>query len=461
MKQIHPAGLLALLILCSVAGYAQSQHWPSFRGVAASGVASGRRLPPTEWNVHTAKNVLWKVSIPGFGHSSPIVWGEKIFVTTAVSFNPRSTFDPKNEGVKPADDQVLHSWRLYCLDKRTGRILWERTAHEGVPKTKRHVKASQANSTPVTDGKYVVALFGSEGIYAYDMSGNLQWKQDLGIFNPGLGGNAAYAWGHSSSPIIYRGMVFVQCDAHAQSFIAAYSLKNGRRIWMVQRGELPTWSTPTLYEGSDQSQLVTNSGKHILSYDPLTGRELWRFSDDNTYAKIPTPVAGRDMIYFTGGWPQGRPIYAIRAGARGDISLAKDQDSNTHVSWRVGSGGPLTTTPIVYGDYLYICNDKGVLTCYNAKTGERIYQVRIADKSTSFSASPVATGGRLYLASEDGEVYVVRAGPKYELLATNTMADVCMATPAISDGIIIIRTRSYVYGVAHTQRQRQSRSTAN
>ena len=454
MKRRIILGLLALI--CLPVASVQAQHWPSFRGPAASGVADRRSVPPTEWNVGESKNVLWKTSIPGIGHSSPIVWGEKVFITTAVSSDPKARLDLKYEGIKPADDSAPHSWQIYCLDKRSGRVLWTRAAYQGVPKTKRHPKASQANPTPVTDGRYVVALFGSEGIYVYDMSGNLRWKRDLGIFNPGAGGNADYSWGYSSSPVIYRGLVFVQCDGHAQSSIAAYRLKDGQRVWMVERSELPAWSTPTIYEGSGQAQLVTNSGKHIFSYDPLTGRELWRFADDKTYAKIPTPVAGHGLIYFTGGWPLGRPIYAIRATARGDISLAKNQESNAHVSWRVGNGGPLTTTPIIYGDSLYVCNDKGILSCYDAKSGELLYQVRIADTSVGFSASPVAAGGKLYLASEDGEVYVVKAGPKYELLATNAMDDGCMATPAIADGMIIIRTRSHIYGIGDESRQRQS-----
>lgn len=434
--------LLLTLYLCLLTTV-QAQNWPSFRGPNASGVADGNRLPNT-WDATKETNVVWKTPIPGLAHSSPIVWKDRIFITTAISSDPNPTFGAKDRGIGLARDDVKHSWRLYCLDKRTGKVIWEKTAHEGVPRAKRHTKATQANSTPVTDGKYVVALMGSEGLFAYDFNGKLLWRRDLGILNPGLFRDPTSEWGHASSPIIYKNLVIVQGDGHKQSFIAAYNLADGKQVWRVERGEITSWSTPTIYENPKRTELISNGGRYIRGYDPLTGRELWRFSDNDTEVKMQAPLIANGLIFITGGYPPGRPMYAFRPGAQGDVSLKKGQEQNEFVAWQTDKGSPYTPTPIIYGDYLYVCADNGVFSAYNAKTGELIYQQRIP---SSFSASPVAADGKIYLPSEDGDVFVVKAGPKYELLATNPMGEALMATPAISDGLIIIRSQQYLYGI--------------
>ncbi|MBD0328339.1 MAG: PQQ-like beta-propeller repeat protein, partial [Pyrinomonadaceae bacterium] len=363
------------------------------------------------------------------------------------SSDPKSVFRHGLYGdVDSAKDESKHTWRVYCLDKRNGKILWVRTAYEGVPKVKRHIKASHASSTPVTDGKHVVALFASEGLYAYDASGNLLWKKDLGVLDAGWFYDPDYQWGHASSPIIYKDMVIVQCDLQKSSFIAAYNLKDGRQIWRTPREEIPSWGTPTVYEGKTRAELITNATKYIRGYDPLTGKELWRLSG-NSEITTPTPIVAHDLIFVTSGYAPIQPIYAIRPGASGDISLKEGAESNEFIAWSKKRGGPYTPTPIIYGDYLYTCANSGVLACYNARTGERIYQQRIAERGGAFTASPVAADGKLYFTSEDGEIFVVRAGPKYELLATNQMGEVCMATPAISDGMIFIRTQYHIYGI--------------
>lgn len=440
MKRI----LSLLFCIClSATTVAQAQDWPSFRGSNASGVADGHKTA-TIWNIAKSQNIAWKTPIPGLSHASPIVWGTRVFVITAIG-ETNASFKPKDRSIDLANDNAKHTWRIYCLDKQTGRILWERTAYEGVPRAKRHVKATQANATPATDGKYVVALFGSEGLACYDMDGKLVWKQDLGILNPGYAGMPDSEWGHSSSPIIYRNLVIVQADGQKQSFIAAYNLQTGKQVWRVERGELPSWGTPIVYEGKTRTELISDAGRYARGYDPLTGRELWRFSQNDIQVKMPAPIIAHNLIYITGGNPAGSPIYALRPGATGDISLKAGEESNQYVAWRLSRGSSYTGTPLVYGDYLYISADNGVLSAYNAKTGERIYQERLP---SSFSASPVAADGKLYLASEDGEVFVVRAGPKYELLATNSMGEALMATPAISDGIVILRSQSYVFGIA-------------
>jgi hypothetical protein len=420
-----------------------AQNWPSFRGPNASGVAEGANLPTT-WNAEKSQNIVWKTAIPGFSHASPIVWGNRIFVITAISTNPDAKFNPKDRGISLSTDDAKHTWRIFALDKKTGRIIWEKTAYEGVPRAKRHVKATQANSTPTTDGRYVVALFGSEGLSCYDMDGKLVWKKDLGVLNPGLWDDKNSSWGHASSPVIYRDLVIVQADGHQQSFIAAFNLKDGREVWRVNRGEITSWTTPTIYKGKNRTELIANGGRFIRSYDPLTGKEIWRFADGDTQVKMQAPLVAHDLIYITGGYPAGRPMYAFRPGAVGDISLQPGQETNEFIAWRSSKGSPYTPTPIIYGDLFYTCADNGVFSAYNAKTGELVYQERIP---SSFSASPIAADGKLYLASQDGDVYVVKAGPKFELLATNPMNEPLMATPAISGNNLIIRSEHYIYSV--------------
>ena len=438
---------LSLCFIASAFGAARAENWPQFRGPNAAGVSQST-FAPVRWDGEKSLNILWKTALPGFAHSSPVIWGNRVFVTTAVSGNSQSSFVAKDRGIDLASDNARHAWRVYCFDKTSGRVVWERTAHEGLPRARRHVKASQSNSTPATDGRNLVALFGSEGLYCYDVNGKLLWKQDLGVLNPGLADDRTSEWGHASSPIIYKDRVIVQCDGHTQSFIAAYALKDGKRLWRVERGELPTWSTPAIYEERGRAVLLTNGGRYLRGYDPTTGKELWRFSDNNTEVKMPTPVIANGLAIMSGGYPAGRPIYAIRPAASGDISLAEGQESNQHLAWRQPRGSSYTGTPLVYGGHFYICADNGVLSAYDAKTGERLYQERLGERGAGFSASPVAADGKLYLASEDGDVYVVKAGPKYELLSVNPMGEPLMATPAISDGLIILRGGRHLFAVA-------------
>jgi outer membrane protein assembly factor BamB len=434
---------LAILVLFLSATSINAQNWPSFRGPNASGVAEGAN-PPVNWDLEKSQNVVWKTSIPGLSHSSPIVWGNNIFVITAVSSDPNPVFKAKDRGIDLAKDDVRHTWMIFALDKRNGRVLWSEKAYEGVPRARRHVKATQANSTPVTDGRYVVALFGSEGLACYDLKGKLLWKQDLGVLNPGLWDDKESSWGHASSPIIYRDLVIVQADGHKQSFIAAFNLKDGKQAWRVERNEITSWTTPTIYQGKDRVELIANGGRYIRGYDPLTGKELWRFADNNTEVKMQAPLVAHDLIYITGGYPPGRTMYAFRPGAVGDVSLKSGEDKNAFLAWTTSKGSPYTPTPIIYGAELYVLADNGVLSAYDAKTGENIYQQRLP---TSFSASPVAADGKLYLLSEDGDVFVVKAGRQYELISRNTMGQPLMASPALTDGMLIVRGDNAIYAL--------------
>ena len=423
-----------------------AQQWPSFRGANAAGVADGKATA-VKWNTATGENVLWKTAVPGVAVSSPIVWGNRVFVSTAVSSDPNVGIRTGLYGdVEPVADMSKHSWHLLALDKATGKVAWDRVAHEGTPKTKRHPKSSQASPTPVTDGQHVIVSFGSEGLYAYDFDGKLLWTQDLGILNAGWFFDPDYEWGVGSSPIIWKNLVIVQCDIQKGSFVAAFDVATGKQAWRTAREEIPSWSTPTVVEANGHAELVTQATTFTRGYDPTSGKELWRLSGNSEIA-IPTPIAGPGFVIVTNGYRGVQPIFAIKPGATGDITLKKDQTKSDFIAWSTIRGGPYIPTPLIYGDQLYVLLNNGVLAAYNVASGERVYQERLGGTGGSFSASPVAADGKLYLTSEDGDVFVVKAGPAYELLAKNSMGEVLMATPAVSDGLIIVRGLKNVYAI--------------
>ena len=439
---------VSILILVSLSAATLAQDWTSFRGTNAAGVAEGKPTP-VRWDAAKGENIRWKTPIPGLAHASPIIYGNKLFITTAVS---SSTAKPNYRvglygDVDSDNDTSKHAWKVYCLDKRTGKVLWERVAHEGVPKVKRHIKATHNNSTPATDGKYVVAFFGSEGLFCYDVDGKLMWKKEFGILNSGWFYDPDYEWGTASSPIIYKNMVIVQCDVQKDSFLAAYDIKTGKELWRTPREEIPSWGTPTVYEGKTRAELITNATRAARGYDPMTGKELWRLTG-NPEVTATTPIVGHDLIFIVNHYRPNQPIYAIRPGATGDISLdlKAGQTTNQYVAWSMQRGGAYMPTPLIYGDYLYINQNQAILRCLNAKTGEVAYQQRIGEGG-SYSASPVAADGKIYLSSEDGAIFVIKAGNKYEQLAKNEMGEILMATPAISDGMLFVRGQHHLFAI--------------
>jgi outer membrane protein assembly factor BamB len=275
----------------------------------------------------------------------------------------------------------------------------------------------------------------------------LVWKKDLGVLDAGWFYDPDYQWGFGSSPIIYRDMVITQCDIQKGSFIAAFSLKDGSEVWRTPRDEVPSWGTPTVHEGQTRAELLVNGTHFVRGYDPLTGKELWRLGR-NSEITVPAPIVAHGLAYFTSGYTPIQPIYAVRLGASGDITLKEEEEKSDPIAWSKKRGGPYMPTPIAYGEHLYTCANQGILTCYDAKTGEQVYRTRIADgKGGGYSASPVAADGRLYFTSEDGEIFVVKAGPKYELMASNPIGEVCMATPAISNGTFFVRARHHVFAL--------------
>jgi len=434
--------ICALFALAAVAGTDAQTNWPAFRGANAAGVAS--TPVATSWDVAASRNIAWKTPIPGLAHSSPIVWADRVYVTTAVAATGRpvvKTGDVGTSGIDSATDIGPHTWRLLAIDAATGEIVWDRQVHQGRPRMKRHVKASHASATPTTDGQSIVALLGSEGLFCFDMQGRQKWRVDLGVMDVGLVDDPSYQWGPASSPVIHQDRVLVQNDRHKDAYLAAFDLATGKELWRAAHDEYPSWATPVVVRTAGRTEIVTNAGKHIRGFDPATGRELWRLSDNNTQVKVPTPVVAGELVIVTGGYPAGgRPIYAIRPGGSGQLEKGA-------LAWQTERGSPYTGTPLVHQDILYVCTDNGILSAYDARTGRRFYQQRVSGEAAGFSASPIAAGERIYLASEDGDVFVVQAGRTFALLATNRMGEVTMATPAVASNMLIVRTQSQLVGI--------------
>ncbi len=437
---------LVLVLAMLAAGSASAADWPQFRGPSASGVSSATN-PPLHWDATKGTNIVWKAAIPGLAISSPVVWGDRIYVTTAISSDPNQKLRTGLYGdTDSAPDRSPHVWKVLALDKQTGKLLWEQTAHQGVPKTKRHPKSSQASASPVTNGKVVVAWFGSEGLYAYSTDGKLLWSKDLGIQNAGWFFDPDSEWGVGSSPVIYKNSVILQCDRQKDSFIAAFDLKDGKELWRTARAEIPTWGTPTIVPGKDRVEVVTNGSKAIRGYDADTGKELWTLGP-NSEVTCTTPVFGHGLIFVTAGYPPVQPIYAIKIGSNGDLTLKDGKESSDAIAWSKQRGGVYLPSPLLDGDLLYLVGNMGVLAAYDAKTGNRLYQQRI-ESGGSYVASPVAAAGNLYFSSEDGDIYVVKAGPKYELIAKNPIGEPILATPAWADDMLIVRGERHLFAIA-------------
>jgi outer membrane protein assembly factor BamB len=442
-----PGLLIALLLsgTCVVAPIAAG-NWHSFRGPQASGQLPESN-PPLTWDVESGENIAWKTPVPGMGHSSPITWGDRVFVTTSIPAQGQSELRTGLYGdIASVDEEISQEWRVICLDKGSGNILWERTATEGMPRIKRHPKSSHANSTPATDGRRLVCLMGAEGLFCYDFEGRLLWKQDLGILDAGFFAVPSAQWGFGSSPVIEAGRVIVQCDVQENSFLAAFDLETGREIWRTPRGDVPTWSTPTLFTRDDSTQIVVNGFRHAGGYDFNTGAEIWRLSG-NGDIPVPTPVVAHDLIFLTSAHGPQAPIHAVRTTARGDLSPTPDRPSSPHVAWSHPRRGNYMQTPIVVGDYLYLCSDAGIVACYRAKTGQELYRERLGRGGGGFTASPVAADGRIYYTSERGEVFVVQAGPEFRVLARSELGESCMATPSLTGDGLLFRTQHHLIAV--------------
>lgn len=430
--------LLSLTFFASTAS--ADPNWPQWRGPDGQGVSVEKGLP-TEWSA--TKNVKWKTPIEGRGHSSPIVWGKKIFLTTAldgkqIPGRPAGVTHKMSDGSDFVHPDALgadltHTLKVICVDRATGKILWERVAYEGPVKDSRHKLASFASSTPATDGKLVFAFFGSEGLYAYDYNGKLVWKKSLGTL-----GTASVGYG--VSPILYENLVLMQCDdSGGHSFIAAFDKKTGNEVWRVAREVDITWTTPVLVHAANRVELVTAAAEAIISYDPLTGKELWRHKGLQSNA-VPTPVVSHDLVVVSSGSPL-KVALALRAGGSGDVT------GTSQLVWSYNKGTAYVPSPIMYGNYVYLMTGNGSITCLDAATGKVEYEGARVPKATMFLASPVAFEGKILLTSEEGETFVLKAGPKHEVLGTNSLGEAVYASPAIADGRIFIRGEHTLFAI--------------
>ena len=428
----------------------RSGNWPSFRGPQAAGVADGQQLPD-RWNGEKRENILWRTSIPGLGHSSPIVWGDRVFVTSAISSRAGATFKtgPYN-GADASDDTSSHQWVLYALDVASGRIVWQKTAYEGQPRDKRHVKSTYASSTPATDGRVVVAWFGSQGLHAYTVEGTPLWKVDLGRVSVGAVETATIEWGPASSPVIWDGLVIVQVDTRDDSFLVALSADTGAQVWKTNRDEIPSWSSPTVVTTATGAELIVNGGNFARGYDPRTGSERWRIASGSPIA-APTPIGADGVsIVTSGGMGSSRPLVAVRHGAEGVLAPADPAVTTkgpSAVAWSVRNRGTFTPTPLAYGGLLYVLATNGVLDAYEVQTGAVVYRARVPGIGSGFSASPVAADGKLYLSNEDGAIAIVAADRTFRHVATNDIGEPLMATPALSRGVLFVRTMNGVFAI--------------
>ncbi|HTS26787.1 MAG TPA: PQQ-binding-like beta-propeller repeat protein [Bryobacteraceae bacterium] len=437
--------LSVFLLFASLITAADSpSNWPQFRGAGASGIGNGS--PPVEWDGEKGKNILWKTDIPGLGHSSPVIWGDRIFVTSAVPAAGESALKVGLYGdITPVEGEGPQTFTVYCLDRRSGKILWQREAAGGQPKIKRHPKSTHANPTPATDGKTLVVSFGSEGFYAFDFNGKQIWKKDFGVLDSGYYVVPGAQWGFASSPVIHGDKVVVQADVQKNSFLAALDLATGKELWRTPRADVPTFGTPAVLPytagGTNGWQVVVNGWKQIGGYDLATGKELWKLRGGGDIP-VPTPVLMDGLIIITSAHGGQRPIYAIRTDAAGELA-----EGSKGMAWSQQKAGNYMQTPLLLGGLGYFCYDNGVLTVYQLATGEQLYQQRLGAGTSGFSSSPVAAGDHLYVTNEEGHTYVLSPGREYKLLGENEVGETVMATPAISDGVLYIRARKHLFAV--------------
>jgi len=443
-EPMGPEALTSAAVGSSDTTSAPTVNWPSFRGENASGIGDGVDSA-TSWNVQSGASVQWQTDIPGLGNSSPVVWGDRVFVTTAVAGDLRQELRTGMTGSgDPVDEQVEHRWRVLALDKPTGRILWDTEIGSGVPLTKRHFKASQASSTPVTDGRHLVVVFPTAGLACLDLDGQVVWKHDLGGLPTGPPGNPDLHWGFSSSPVIHDTRVILQVDIFGDPYLAAWNLSDGRKSWSTARDVVPSWATPSVLKGPAGDELVVNAST-IHGYDPATGKELWSLAP-NSEIVIATPVVGDGVVYVSAGYAPIKPIYAIRAGLRTSLEV-DSRAGDDALLWSHGRGGAYMPTPLLYRGILYVVHHNGRLVAYDAMTGVAIYKTRFSQGGT-FTGSPVAVNGKLYIPTEEGLLYVVEAGPEFRELAVNDFDEPLMATPAVSEGVLLVRTPTKLVAVA-------------
>lgn len=431
---------VTVLVCCLSSGAVGAENWPQFRGTGARGVSAETNLPTT-WNAKD--NVAWKRDLAGRGWSSPVIWGNRVLLTTVV--NEGKSEKPKKGlyfgGNRPAIPKTLHRWKVICLDLDTGEPIWEKVAHEGVPKSPLHLKNSYASETPVTDGEHVYAFFGNLGIYCYDMQGGEVWSQPLPA------ATIRYDWGTAASPVLHEDRLYYVNDNEENSHLVALNKRTGEEVWNVRRNEKSNWATPYIWQNDLRTEIITPGSGKVRSYD-LDGKLLYEFGGMSSIT-IATPYSQFGLLYVSSGYvlDKKKPLFAIRPGAAGDITLGKAQTSNDYIAWCNKQSGPYNPSTIVYGDLLYVLLDRGFIACYDAKTGAQVYDKQRLPKGRAFTASPWAYDGKIFCLNEDGVTFVIKAGRDYKLLRTNSLTkdDMCMATPAMARGRLLLRTSARIY----------------
>jgi outer membrane protein assembly factor BamB len=472
----YPHRMLAAAAACAIAFVATSvvttkpgERWPQFRGPESLGIADGAEFPE-RWS--TTENVAWSVDVPGRGWSSPVVWDDKIFLTTALSGDAwkepttgiygndyiaelrKQGLPPEevNRRVRARDNETPEEltsdveWRLLCFDARNGKKLWDAELHRGKPFGGRHRKNTYASETPVTDGRRVYVYLGNIGLFSYTLDGKRDWMTPIPAHKIYLD------FGTSSSPVLHGGRVFVLNDNQESSYLAAYDAKNGKQVWKTARDFKPpflrsSFSTPFVWTTKERTEIVTAGPTVLASYD-VDGRELWRVGKLSQVG-APTPVAAGELLVAGSGSPSEniRPLIAVRQGASGDLTLADGQTSNEKVAWYQERGGSYITSPLAYDGRVYVLFDQGFFGASDLATGKVLYKVRIGEGGVAFSASPFAVNGRIYALSEDGDTYVIQAGDAYKLLAKNSLDEMSLATPAVISNALFIRTSKKLYRI--------------
>ena len=444
--------LAALILLHRIAAVAAADNWPQFRG-SRGGVAADDPALPDAWSA--TDNVVWKIDVPGRGWSSPIVWGDHVFVTAATKssgaddpLQPVASYAGRSVGGTMSGRDIgsstdEHRWMLYDVDFNSGKIRWQRTIHSGVPRESKHQKNSYASETPVTDGQRVYVYSGNVGLFAYDLAGKLVWSKPIGPFKVRSG------WGPAASPVVHKDRVYIVNDNDDQSFIAAFDARTGAELWKVSRDEGSNWTTPFVWENSARTEIVTAGTDKNRSYD-LNGKLLWTLTGMSTI-QVPSPIAAHGLVFISSGYPSDplRPVYAVQPGASGDITLKNGETSNASIAWSNPALGAYNPSGLVHGDYYYSLLDRGLLICHDARTGKEVYsRQRITDVPASFTASPWAYNGRIFAMSEEGDTYVIQAGPQFKPLGKNSLGEMTLASPAIANGSLIIRTASKLYRIS-------------
>ncbi len=426
--------------LTALATRADDDNWPQFLGPGSRAVAANPSLPD-RWSA--SENVAWKTDIPGRGWSSPIVWGNRVFLTTVVA--PESSELPKKGlyrgGEKPEVPASEYQWKVFCLDLFSGKVLWERTVHQGPPSGPTHSKNSYASETPVTDGQRVYALFGDVGVYCFDMEGRPVWQKAIAPHKRRLG------WGTAASPVLHGDRLYLVDDNEEQSYLLALDKRSGEEVWRVDRDEKSNWSTPYVWQTPQRTEIVTPGTGKVRSYD-LDGKLLWWFRGMSGIT-IGTPYADQGLLYLSSGYvgDKKKPLYAIRPGATGDISLASEENSNLSIAWCNRTAAPYNPTTLVYDGRLYVLLDRGMLSAFDSQTGKPIYEQKPLPDGQHFTSSPWAYRGKVFCQNEDGLTFVGKAGDEFEVLHTNKLPEdeMYLATPAIVGDRLLIRSSARVY----------------